>query len=145
MSLAMTGICLPTFVLGPSMVLVFAIWLMLRQGFAVNPDTGEVYMEAYKYFHNLMDMPVVLVLFLAVTYPIFPAVSSLREGMTVGDRIHASMLPALTLTLVITAHMMRMTRAAIINLLASPYILKEWAMRLLGHLNITNPAKEVKT
>ena len=31
-------------------------------------------------------------------------------------------LPALTLTLVIVAHMMRMTRAAIINLLASPYI-----------------------
>ena len=28
----------------------------------------------------------------------------------------------LTLTLVVTAHMMRMTRAAIINLLASPYI-----------------------
>ncbi|NKB37322.1 MAG: ABC transporter permease subunit [Gammaproteobacteria bacterium] len=27
MSLAMTGICLPTFVLGPMMVLVFAIWL----------------------------------------------------------------------------------------------------------------------
>ena len=27
MSLAMTGICLPTFVLGPLMVLVFAIWL----------------------------------------------------------------------------------------------------------------------
>ena len=32
------------------------------------------------------------------------------------------MLPALTLTLVVVAHMMRMTRAAIINLLASPYI-----------------------
>ncbi len=32
------------------------------------------------------------------------------------------MLPAITLTLVVTAHMMRMTRAAIINLLASPYI-----------------------
>jgi peptide/nickel transport system permease protein len=31
-------------------------------------------------------------------------------------------LPALTLTLVVTAHMMRMTRAAIINLLASTYI-----------------------
>jgi len=31
-------------------------------------------------------------------------------------------LPALTLVLVVTAHMMRMTRAAIINLLASPYI-----------------------
>ena len=31
-------------------------------------------------------------------------------------------LPAATLTLVVVAHMMRMTRAAIINLLASPYI-----------------------
>ena len=31
-------------------------------------------------------------------------------------------MPALTLTLVVVAHMMRMTRAAIINLLASPYI-----------------------
>ncbi len=27
MSLAMTGICLPTFVMGPTMVLIFAIWL----------------------------------------------------------------------------------------------------------------------
>ena len=32
------------------------------------------------------------------------------------------MLPALTLTLVVTAHMMRMTRVAIINLMASQYI-----------------------
>jgi peptide/nickel transport system permease protein len=31
-------------------------------------------------------------------------------------------LPALTLTLVIVAHMMRMTRASIISLMASPYI-----------------------
>ena len=38
------------------------------------------------------------------------------------DRIYMTALPALTLTLVIVAHMMRMTRAAIINLLASPYI-----------------------
>ena len=42
--------------------------------------------------------------------------------MTIGERVYASMLPALTLTLVVTAHMMRMTRAAIINLLASPFI-----------------------
>ena len=38
------------------------------------------------------------------------------------ERIYRAALPALTLTLVIVAHMMRMTRAAIINLLASPYI-----------------------
>ena len=38
------------------------------------------------------------------------------------DLLYMAFLPALTLTLVVTAHMMRMTRAAIINLLASPYI-----------------------
>jgi len=42
--------------------------------------------------------------------------------MALGERLYRSALPALTLTLVIVAHMMRMTRAALINLLASPYI-----------------------
>jgi cytochrome d ubiquinol oxidase subunit II len=45
--------------------LVFAVWLMLREGFAVNPETQEVFMEPNKYFHNLIEMPVVLVMFLA--------------------------------------------------------------------------------
>jgi len=44
--------------------LLFAVWLMLREGFAVNPETGEIYLEPYKYFHNLVGMPVVLVMFL---------------------------------------------------------------------------------
>lgn len=64
----------------------------------------------------------VLVLFLAVMYPVFPSLSSVSPTMPFWDRLMAAMLPALTLTLVVTAHMMRMTRAAIINLLASPYI-----------------------
>ncbi|PJI85825.1 peptide/nickel transport system permease protein [Yoonia maricola] len=64
----------------------------------------------------------ILILFLAVLNPIFPSLSNIFEGMPFGERVEKSMLPALTLTLVVTAHMMRMTRAAIINLLASPYI-----------------------
>ncbi len=44
--------------------LSFVIWILLGEGFAVNPSTGEVYMEQYKYFFNLIEMPVVLVLFL---------------------------------------------------------------------------------
>ncbi len=64
----------------------------------------------------------VLILFLAVLNPIFPSLSNIFEGMGFGERLSRTMLPALTLTLVVTAHMMRMTRAAIINLLASPYI-----------------------
>lgn len=64
----------------------------------------------------------VLILFLAVLNPVFPSLSNIFEGMGLGERLSRTMLPALTLTLVVTAHMMRMTRAAIINLLASPYI-----------------------
>ncbi|HET7409393.1 MAG TPA: ABC transporter permease [Paracoccaceae bacterium] len=63
-----------------------------------------------------------LVLFLAVILPVFPSLASVSMGMPFYERLEMTMLPALTLTLVVTAHMMRMTRAAIINLLASPYI-----------------------
>ena len=64
----------------------------------------------------------ILVLFLAVKNSFFPAISSLSDDMSLADKLHRVFLPALTLVLVVVAHMMRMTRAAIINLLASPYI-----------------------
>jgi peptide/nickel transport system permease protein len=64
----------------------------------------------------------VLILFLAVLNPVLPSLSNIYEGMAFSERLVKTLLPALTLTLVVTAHMMRMTRAAIINLLASPYI-----------------------
>jgi cytochrome d ubiquinol oxidase subunit II len=62
--------------------LVFATWLMLRDGFAVNPKTGEIYMEPYKYFHNLMAMPVVLVMFLVGVLAALGgiAIGLLRDG-----------------------------------------------------------------
>jgi peptide/nickel transport system permease protein len=64
----------------------------------------------------------ILILYLSVKSSMFPAIASLSHGMSLGDLLYRSFLPALTLVLVVTAHMMRMTRAAIINLLASPYI-----------------------
>lgn len=64
----------------------------------------------------------ILILVLAVLNPVFPSLSNVYDGMPLGEKLNRTMLPALTLTLVVTAHMMRMTRAAIINLLASPYI-----------------------
>jgi len=64
----------------------------------------------------------ILILYLAVKTSMFPAIASLSADMTLGELLHRTFLPALTLVLVVTAHMMRMTRAAIINLLASPYI-----------------------
>ena len=44
--------------------LAFVIRTLLKDGFAVNPDTQEVFMEPYKYLHNFIAMPVLLVLFL---------------------------------------------------------------------------------
>jgi peptide/nickel transport system permease protein len=67
-------------------------------------------------------MAYVLILVLAVINPLLPSLSNIYDGMPFSERLEKTMLPALTLTLVVTAHMMRMTRASIINLLASPYI-----------------------
>lgn len=44
--------------------LAFVIHTLLSDGFAVNPQTQEVYMEPYKYLMNLVEMPVLLILFL---------------------------------------------------------------------------------
>lgn len=44
--------------------LAFLIRTLLAEGFAVNPETQQIYMEPYKYFNNFIDMPVVLILFL---------------------------------------------------------------------------------
>ena len=66
----------------------------------------------------------VLILFLAVLNPMLPSLSNVNPDMAWfgWDRLNRTLLPALVLTLAVTAQMMRMTRAAIINLLASPYI-----------------------
>ena len=45
--------------------LLFAVMLMLREGFAVNTETGMIFMEKYKYLHNLLQMPIVLIMFLS--------------------------------------------------------------------------------
>ncbi|MDQ2067334.1 ABC transporter permease [Xinfangfangia sp. CPCC 101601] len=43
-------------------------------------------------------------------------------GMSFWDRLHAVALPVIVLVLVVLAHMMRMTRAAILNVMQSAYI-----------------------
>lgn len=64
----------------------------------------------------------ILILFLTSLWSVFPSLANVDATTELGERLYRVALPALTLTLVIVAHMMRMTRAAIINLLASPYI-----------------------
>ena len=64
----------------------------------------------------------ILILFFAIKLGWFPGISNISTELSLGDKLYRTLLPAVTLTLVVVAHMMRMTRAAIINLLSSPYI-----------------------
>ena len=64
----------------------------------------------------------ILMALLSVTFNVFPSISNLPPDISLGKKLYAVALPCLTLTLVVVAHMMRMTRAAIINLLMSPFI-----------------------
>lgn len=63
-----------------------------------------------------------ILIFVLAQSGLFPSLARLDADASFGDKLYRTFLPALTMTLVVTAHMMRMTRAAIINLLASPYI-----------------------
>ena len=64
----------------------------------------------------------ILIALLSVQVIIFPSISNINDQMSFWQKIHSIVLPCLTLTLVVVAHMMRQTRAAIINILASPFI-----------------------
>ena len=64
----------------------------------------------------------ILILLFAVKTGWFPGISNVSTDLALGDKLFRTLLPAATLTLVVVAHMMRMTRAAIINLLSSDYI-----------------------
>ena len=63
----------------------WTVLLLTRQGYAVSPD-GEVSLEPYKYFHNLLEMPAVLCMLLAgvvlVLYSLYlGALSKSRKGI----------------------------------------------------------------
>lgn len=64
----------------------------------------------------------ILILVFSSFFKVFPSLANIDPNAEFWDRVYLTALPAITLTLVIVAHMMRMTRAAIINLMASPYI-----------------------
>ena len=60
--------------------------------------------------------------FLAVKWQLFPSVAMVFPDMGLIERLNAVILPVIVLVLVVLAHMMRMTRAAILNVMQSAYI-----------------------
>ena len=64
----------------------------------------------------------ILIFIFAVKLFWAPSIASVYDGMSLGQKLAAVALPVATLALVVMAHMMRMTRAAVINVMSSPYI-----------------------
>jgi peptide/nickel transport system permease protein len=64
----------------------------------------------------------VLMYFVAVKLGWFSSVAMINDGMSLGEKLSSIALPVIVLTLVVLAHMMRMTRAAILNVMQSAYI-----------------------
>ncbi|MEM1161623.1 MAG: ABC transporter permease [Pseudomonadota bacterium] len=63
-----------------------------------------------------------MILFLAVQLGLVPAVSYLPGDVGFFESIYILTLPILTLVIVVSAQMIRMTRAGILNVMSSPYI-----------------------
>ena len=63
-----------------------------------------------------------LIKYVAVDLGWFPSLANVTPDTSFTDRLYYAFLPMLTLVLVIVAHMMRMTRASVLSVMASPYI-----------------------
>ena len=64
----------------------------------------------------------VLIYWISIRLGWFSSVAIINDSMTLGQKLNAIAIPVMVLTLVVLAHMMRMTRAAILNVMQSAYI-----------------------
>lgn len=64
----------------------------------------------------------ILIKYVTVQLGWFPSIASVSDSTSFSERLLLTFLPMLTLVLVIVAHMMRMTRASVLSIMASPYI-----------------------
>ena len=65
---------------------------------------------------------IILVTLFAVTWKFFPAIVNIRSDNGITDIMHALVLPVATLVFAVLAHMVRMTRTVVLNVLTSPPI-----------------------
>ena len=116
-----------------------SLFLALATAFIAVPVSILLGIAAALYRNSLFDRSISIVTLSAISFPeffvayiliallsvqliIFPSISNINAQMSFWQKIHAIVLPCLTLTLVVMAHMMRQTRAAIINILSDPFI-----------------------
>jgi peptide/nickel transport system permease protein len=77
----------------------------------------------------------VLIYWVAIKWGMFSSVAIINDSMSLGAKLNAIAIPVMVLTLVVLAHMMRMTRAAILNVMQSAYI-ETAELKGLGMLKI---------
>lgn len=63
-----------------------------------------------------------LILFFAVKLGLFPTLATVFPEMGFFDRLYVTILPVIALIMIVTAHMLRMTRSAVLSVLSQPYI-----------------------
>ncbi|HTI01466.1 MAG TPA: ABC transporter permease [Acidisoma sp.] len=64
----------------------------------------------------------ILIVIFASGFGWLPSLATVYDGMGFWSRLDATTLPAITLTLVVVAHMLRMTRTSTLAVMSSPYI-----------------------
>ncbi len=64
----------------------------------------------------------IVVYFLSVKFRLLPSLATVYDGMAFGEKLYAVSLPVIVLVLAVLGHMMRMTRAALLNVMQSPYV-----------------------
>jgi peptide/nickel transport system permease protein len=63
-----------------------------------------------------------LILVFSVNLGWLPSLATVFPEMPLSERLYVTALPALTLTLLVMAHMLRMTRASVLAVMSQPYI-----------------------
>ncbi len=107
---------------------VIAVPLAVGLGLAAAIWQGSVYDRVVN-FVTLLTISVpeylvgyLLVKYLSVRLGWFPSLANVTPDTPILQRFDLAFLPMLTLVLVVVAHMMRMTRASVLQIMASPYI-----------------------
>lgn len=68
-----------------ALFLYFLIALLFKDGYAYNPENGQIAVESYKYLHNLIEMPFnTLMLLIGVVLVLWGIISSYLKGGTWG-------------------------------------------------------------
>lgn len=63
-----------------------------------------------------------MIIFFVVNLGWFPSLATVYPGIEFGERVYITTLPAVALTLLVAAHMLRMTRSSVLSVMSSPYI-----------------------